>query len=90
MNFGVTYNCVVKPFADPPATMTGEIARLRILVDVLGEIDPRLAGQVALTNIRGGCVYDSGGRASSALFIKRWRERDTFRAGSVLRDDFGR
>ena len=67
--------------------MTGEISRLCILVDVLGEKDQRLASQVALTDVRGGCVYDSGGRASSALFVKRRRERDTFRADGVLRDD---
>ena len=86
----VIYNCVVKPFADPPATVTGEISRLRILVDVLGKLDPRLAGQVALTNKRRGGVYDSGGRASSALFVKRWQERDTFRADGVLRDELWR
>ena len=70
--------------------MTGEISRLCILVDVLGEIDPRLASQVALANKRRGGVYDSGGRASSALLVKRWRKRDTFRADSVLRDDLWR
>ena len=68
--------------------MMSEIPRLDILVLVLGENSQRLAGQVALADIRDRCVNHAGGCAGSALLVEGWQERDAERADGAERDDF--
>lgn len=84
---GQTYKWDEEALADLPATVTGEIPRLDVLVLVLGEEGQGLAGQLALADIRGRGVHDAGGLADHALPGRGRRERDADGAGGALRDD---
>ena len=67
--------------------MKGKFPCFNILVVELPDTDERLARQVSLTNISGTYIVHGGGRAGSALLVKRRQQCNALRADGGLRYD---